>query len=151
MAVVLALSLALNVCVVGGFAYSRWFVNHFAAAPEHKLDILGERLHLTHDQRQPFEAFKQTLRDGQTALWEENEPLLEQAWGELTKDPVDPAQLQALMDQMSLHRHAFQVGAAASLVQFIKALTLEQRETLRRIVLDHHDPIGQPLRSNVGN
>ena len=121
------------------------------SAPEHHLDLLSERLNLAPTQQGQLEEFGRAVRRAQSSLGQQNRPLMEQAWGELAKPVPDSLQVEQLLDLMALHRHAFQVDAAAALMRFLGDLTPEQRQTFAKIVLDHKDPAGGPIRNNMGN
>jgi Spy/CpxP family protein refolding chaperone len=149
--IALILSLALNVCAVGGFLYSSWNEMPHGTGMEYRLDMLSKRLHLTAAQMPVFEEFRQSLRHNQEALGQYNDPLLAQAWTELIKPEPDLTTVQGFIDQMSMHRHAFQIDVSASLVHLLAALTPEQRVQLAKIVTDRKDPGGGPIRINVGN
>lgn len=150
-AVALVLSLALNICAVGGFMYSRVYEMPHGSGMEYRLDMLSKRLHLTAAQMPAFEEFRRSLRHEQDGLGQYNDPLLAQAWTELIKPEPDLTTVQGFIDQMSMHRHAFQIDVSASLVHLLAALTPEQRVQLAKIVTDRKDPGGGPIRINVGN
>ncbi len=150
--IALALSLALNLCFIGGVAYSHWVAaERPAATPERRLEVLAERLELKPEQMPHYEDFRRALRRSQGALGVQDAPLMRQAWDELRKSPPDPQVVQQLLDEMAMHRHAFQVDAAAALIHFMAVLTPEQRDILAKTVLDRKDPVGAPIRRNVGN
>jgi uncharacterized membrane protein len=149
--VALVLSVALNICVLGGFAYSRWFApGHPPGAPAHSLEILAARLALKPEQMPAFEEFRKALVHDQQELYGRNHPVLQEAWEELGRDNADPKKVQAALDQMAMHRHAFQADAGAEIIRFMAVLTPEQRAMMEAAVLDRHDPAGTLIR-NVGN
>jgi|SRR5579862_1046781 len=145
----LILSLALNVCIVGGALYAHWSGHRPPPMPGHHLDVLAERLKLAPEQMPAFEEFRRTLRHGQEELAERDGPTLHEAWDELAHDNPDPVKVQGALDQMAMHRHAFQVDATAATIRFMAALTPEQRQIVERSALDHHGP-ADPLMRNVG-
>lgn len=152
--VALALSLALNLCAGAGYLYSQWRgAQQPGAAPEHRpaLDLLSDRLNLRPDQQQSLDEFRRAVRKAQGALLQQNRPLMEQAWGELDRPTIDGEQVEQLLDEMALHRHAFQVDSTAALIHFLRDLTPEQRQAFAKIVLDHKDPAGGPIRNSMGN
>ena len=145
----LILSLALNVCIVGGAVYAHWSRHRLPPMPGHRLDLLAEHLKLRPEQMPEFEEFRRTLRHEQEQLAERDRPVMREAWDELTKDNPDPLKVEAALDQMALHRHAFQIDTAAAAIRFMGSLTHDQRETAEHFVLDHHGP-ADPLLRNVG-
>lgn len=150
LAVFLALSLALNLCMIGGFAYSRWISPPRPhPTPERRLEMLAERLNLRPDQMQPYDEFRRALRHEQETLAFEQRPLMAESWVELQKDHPDAIKVQSLLDQMQLHRHSFQIDSAALIIRFMAVLTPEQRRIIAQTVLDTQDPAGAAIRSHV--
>ena len=98
---------------------------------------------------QPYEEFERALRHEQATLAFEQKPLMEEAWAELEKPQPNALKVQGLLDQMQMHRHSFQIDAAALIIRFMSVLTEEQRERFARIVLDRRDPAGAPIRNHV--
>ncbi len=144
------LSLALNLCTAAGFAYSRWGIApEPGATPEKRLEMLAERLKLKPEQMQSFVEFKRGLRFEQADLAQQNLPVMKDAWDELRKPNPDPQRVQLTLDQMAMHRHAFEVDASALLIRFMSNLTQNQREILADAVLDRKDPAGAIIRNNV--
>ncbi len=150
--IALLLSLTLNVFAVGGYAYSKWQTSVHPAIPsDHRLALLAVRLGLNAEQQGKLDAFLHSLHSLQGALDQQNHPLMEQAWAELTKPEIDLPQVQQLLEEMSLHRHAFETSATVALVQFIESLTPDQKAAFAKTVLDRKDPAGSPIRNNIGN
>jgi Spy/CpxP family protein refolding chaperone len=143
----LVVSLALNLCVLGGAVYSRW-VGHPLPPPMpgRRLETVLEQLSLRPDQKAAFEEFRRSLRHEQETLAEADRPALGDAWEALTHDNPDQAKIQAALDQMALHRHAFQVNTTAATVRFMAVLTPEQREAVAHSVLDHRGPSDTLMR-----
>jgi uncharacterized membrane protein len=147
----LVLSLALNVFMVGGALYI-----HLVAPPPppplpgHRLDVLAERLKLRPEQMAAFEEFHRALRRDQEELAAKDRPLLHDVWEEIAHDNPDAGKIQALVDQMAMHRHAFQIDTTAAVVRFAGMLSPEQRIRLSKAVMDHHEGGPGGLR-NLGN
>ena len=147
---VLVLSLALNLFILGGIAYSRFF----PPGPRlggHRMETLRQRLALKPDQTAALSDFARTLHRGQDLLAAENRPLLRQAWDEIAGDSPDTDKVKSLLDQMEAHRHAYQAQSLATLLHFTGALSPEQRKALGEMVLDRRDAIGATLRSDIGD
>jgi uncharacterized membrane protein len=158
--VVLILSLALNLFIVGGFVYSQLASGgHPSAASrqqpqqglEHKLEALAAQLGIAPETSRPFKDLRRSVRTGQQALASRNRPLGTQYWEELATPQPDQKHLAELTEQMSGNRKTFQSELTAALVRFMATLTPDQRETLVKIVEDEGNPLGAPVRRNGGS
>jgi len=155
--IVLVLSLGLNLFIAGGFAYSHWFaIGHHDGPPpppplERRLDAIASRLGLDPEETKPFRELKRTFRGAQQALGAQNRPLAQSIWEELAKPQPDDAEIQRLIDEMASHRHAFHAATTTALERFLAAITPEQRAEFIKLMEDRTDPVGGPLRNNIGN
>jgi hypothetical protein len=153
--IVLVLSLGLNLFVAGGFAYSHWEGAAKQATPaptpERRLDAIAHRLGLDPESTKPFKELKRSFRLAQGAFVAQNRPLVGQIWEELAKPQPEDAQIQGLLDQMAAHRRAFQAATTVALERFLASLTPEQRADFIKLMEDRTDPVGGPLRNNIGN
>jgi Spy/CpxP family protein refolding chaperone len=153
--IVLVLSLGLNLFVAGGFAYSRWegTTRHDAppAAPERRLDAIARRLDIDPDDAKSFKELKRSFRTAQSTFIAQNRPLAGEIWEELAKLQPEDAEIQGLLDQMAAHRRAFQAATTTALERFLATLTPAQRSDFIKLMEDRTDPIGGPLRNNIGN
>jgi len=158
--VVLCLSLALNIFIAGGFFYSQMEAERHPAqassqqpqpGPERKLEILVSRIGLDPQTSHPFKEMRRDFRMAQQGLVGKNRPLGEAYWEELASAKPDEKHLQDLVDQMITNRHAFQSEVTSVLARFMATLTPEQRTELVKIVEDRTNPVGGPIRNNVGN
>ena len=82
---------------------------------------------------------------------EDDRPLAQSIWEELAKPQPDDAEIQRLIDEMAAHRHAFHTATTAALERFLAAITPEQRAEFIKLMEDRSDPVGGPLRNNIGN
>jgi len=153
--IVLVLSLCLNFFVAGGIAYSRWIAPppHEAGppGPERRLDAIARRLGLDPDEVKPFRELKRSYRSAQGVLGAQNRPLAEEIWEELAKPQPEAARLEDLLDRMAANRRAFQGATTEALTRFLAAVTPEQRASFIKLMEDRTDPVGGPLRNNIGN
>jgi Spy/CpxP family protein refolding chaperone len=124
---VLAVSIALNLCVVAGVVWSR--VN----APPPPLTIserfhrLGNTLDLTATQRSAFDSYVAAMIARGDRLRQDVEPTLDAAWSEIAKPNADQARVMQLLDEASNKRRAFQHEAIGETLSLLATLTPEQR------------------------
>ncbi len=128
--VILALSLTLNICFVGGLV---WMRAHHPPGPMERMERLGQTLDLNEDQRLAFEQFVRVIRQRGRFVRETNQPLLAKIWNELAKPDASEAAVTQLGDQIRDNRATFQKEASAALLSFNKTLTPEQRRKLADI------------------
>jgi len=118
---VLAVSLALNLCVLGGFLYYRYLTPHGPA------QVLGRELNLGADQRTSFRTFLQAFRTNAQAMHEAIAPLEAQLMDELSKPDPDRAKIATLIGQISDKRRDFMIALNDALLPFLATLSPEQR------------------------
>jgi uncharacterized membrane protein len=126
LAAILAVSIALNICVVAGAVWSR--VN--APAPPTMTDRfyrLAETLDLNPPQRIAFDAYvAATIARGERVR-REIEPMMDAAWKEIAKPDADQAQVMQLLDQASDRRRESQHEAVGATLTLLASLTSDQR------------------------
>ncbi len=153
--IVLVLSLALNLFVAGGFAYSQYAAGHpvqaGAGGPDRRLDNLALKLGLDPERSAPFREWRRGLHMAQGALFQQNQPLVAQAWEELSAPAPDAARIQQMLDQMALHRRAFQADATAATIKFLSTLDEPQKKAFMSMAVDRSNPFGAPIRNSLGN
>jgi uncharacterized membrane protein len=120
--VLFALSLALNVCFIGGLLYSKF------VRPTPPLIALGRELDLAPDQRKAFQSFLQVVRSKGAALRDSNLALGRQIWEELAQPKPDPQKLAALFTEVANNRRDYQTAVGTALLPFLETLNVEQRE-----------------------
>lgn len=135
---VLALSLTLNICFLGGLA---WMRMHAPPPPLARIRALGQSLNLNDAQRQAFEQFVRTIRLRGRFVRETNEPLVQNLWDEEAKPTPDAATIAKLGDQISGNRDALQREVSTAFDTFLKTLTPEQRAQLAGKAKSPSDPI----------
>ncbi len=153
--VVLVLSVALNLFVAGGFAYSQYTAAHpsqaISGGPERRLESFAQKLGLDPENSKPFKEWRHSLRLAQTALVKENQPLVAQAWQDLSLPAPDAQRIQQVLDQMAANRRTFQTEATAATIQFLNTLDDSQKKTFMSMVLDRSNPYAGPVRNSLGN
>lgn len=154
--VVLVLSVALNLFVAGGFAYSQYTAGHPTqaapgAGPERRLEMFAQKLGIDPENSKPFKEWRRSLRTAQSALFKENQPLVAQAWDDLSTPAPDAQRIQQVLDQMAAHRRTFQADATAATIKFLNTLTESQKKTFMSMVVDRSNPYAAPVRNSLGN
>jgi Spy/CpxP family protein refolding chaperone len=95
---VLAISVALNLCVIAGALWNRYSGPEPMTASE-RFRKLEASLNLNDQQRQAFEAYAAATRARTLQLRKDIEPLLDASWSEIAKPQPDEATiLQSLND-----------------------------------------------------
>ncbi len=153
--VVLVLSVALNLFVAGGFAYSQYTATHqippAASGPERRLETFAQKLGIDPESSKPFKEWRRGLRTAQAALFKENQPLVAEAWEALRAPTPDPQRIQQVLDEMATHRRAFQADATAATIKFLNTLDESQKQTFMSMVVDRSNPYAAPVRNSLGN
>src|SRR5215831_6373011 len=122
----LAISVALNVCVVAGALWTRYSSPESITASE-RFRRLEVSLNLNDQQRQAFEAYVAATRARSAQLRKDIEPSIEASWNELAKaQPDEAAILQSLADASSRWR-ASQRETIQATVALLATLTPDQR------------------------
>jgi hypothetical protein len=154
--VALVLSLALNLFVAGGYAYSQYTAAHpaqlaAAGGPDRRLERFANKLGLDPERSKPFEEWRHSLRTAQGALFQQNQPLVEEAWEELSTPAPDAQHVQKVLDEIAVHRRAFQAEATAATIRFLGTLDESQKKAFMAMVIDRTNPLAGPIRSTLGN
>jgi hypothetical protein len=153
--VVLVLSVALNLFVAGGFAYSHYSAAHLTqggfGGPERRLEIFAQKLGIDPENSAAFKDWRHGLRSAQVALSKENQPLVAQAWQDLSTPAPDQQHIQQVLDQMAAERRIFQADATAATIKFLNTLDESQKKTFMSMVVDRSNPYAAPVRNSLGN
>jgi uncharacterized membrane protein len=137
--IALALSLTLNIFVIGGLI---WAMVGFGPPPQpaERFIEIGQSLSLNDAQKASLNAFATAARQLNRTLREGNAPLMLQIWNEMRKDSPDSAQVAHLVDQLTDNRRNYQRAMSQELMTFLTALSPDQRE--RFIALARHPERG---------
>ena len=125
--ILLILSVALNLCFIGGALWARHEAWHARLTPAERFETVAGELSLTPDERTAFDHFIRTLRMRMRHMRESNEPLIAEIWSELAKPTPDDAAIDRNIDEAAANRHAFQVETSHALRAFLAALSPEHR------------------------
>ena len=153
--IVLLLSLALNIFILGGVGVTllRGWEPHFGAQLNHerKFDRFFEAIGISNlNSFQPFQDMRRDMFQGAHKMRKENQDLFDGFWTELQKPQPDAARLKVLIDEIQTHRQSFQMTQSDVLVDFLAKLEPEQRAAFAHIVMDRANPVGQPMRGFIG-
>jgi uncharacterized membrane protein len=124
--VALALSLTLNVFVVGGLL---WAHMHFRRPlpPIQRFVVISREINLNDAQHVAFQHMIVTMRQRGRAQFQENHPLFDQIWDQLAKPQPDQKAIDDLINRVDENHRAFQKDMTANLEAFLATLTPEQR------------------------
>lgn len=131
--IVLALSLTLNVCLVGGLVWAMLAAEPVSGPAERFVGI-GRSLNLNPQQRTALLAFEATALQATRTLRESNAPVMQKIWNEMAQAKPDEAQISSLTDQALQNRRAYQGKMTAGLLTFLATLSPEQRSEFAQLV-----------------
>ncbi len=123
----LLLSLALNLCFVGGALWIRFHEPPLPTSPEQRLQQIGPQLALDPQQKLAFDRYAQTVRLRMQQMHEAIEPLVGNAWSELAKPDADDTKVMQLFDQAGEQRRSLRRELAAATFSFLATLSPKQR------------------------
>jgi len=126
LAALLAVSLALNLCFIGGALWTRFREAPIQTASE-RFHRLAQSLDLSPIQQQAFDQYVSGMLTRGEHLRQASEPLMSEAWTELAKPDPDEAKVLQLLDEASGLRRDFQHDAVNATVSLLAILTPEQR------------------------
>lgn len=134
--ILFAVSLALNLAFVGGWAWGRM---HPPPGPGGMFQHAARGLSLDDRQREEFQNFLKTQRANSELLREKNRPLLDGVRGEWAKQNPDEAAVEQLLAATDSNRRAFRQQTMRAMNDFLRTLTPEQREQFLRAMQEHEN------------
>ena len=141
----LVLSLVLNVCFVGGLVWSSMQVAR-PITPAERFQHVASEMNFAGSEREHFDQFFQTVRRETQQMRENNHPIMQRIWNELEKEHPDPAAINALIDQATENRHAYQKAMASTLTGFLDTLTPAQRSRFLELARRQQDQNAAHIR-----
>jgi Spy/CpxP family protein refolding chaperone len=123
----LALSLALNLCFIGGALWIRFQGPPVPTGPEQRLQQIGPQLDLDPQQKLAFDHYGQALGAQMRSMHGAIEPIIGNAWAELAKPDADEAKIMQLFAQAGDQRRIFRRELVTSTLSFLATLSPEQR------------------------
>jgi uncharacterized membrane protein len=125
--VVLALSLALNLCFAAGALWVRLHPPVFRLTPEQRLQQMATELALDPQQQLAFAQYSQTMHRRLTEMREAVRPMVRAAWTEVKRPQADEAKVMQLLDQAAETRRGFLRQMTATTLAFMTTLSPQQR------------------------
>ncbi|HVC51129.1 MAG TPA: periplasmic heavy metal sensor [Stellaceae bacterium] len=133
--VLLAISLTLNLCFVGG---ASWVRLHHAWRPEARAAEVSKELHLTPEQRLAFQHYFRTMRLRFQLMRAELGPIISNAWAEIAKPQPDEAKIEQNFELAGAKRRSFAHDATESTLSFLSTLSPDQRKKFVALLRQHH-------------
>jgi Spy/CpxP family protein refolding chaperone len=133
--VLLAVSLALNLCFVGGAA---WIRVHRPVPPAARIAQISKELNLTPAQHAAFQNYFRTMRRRFQLMRTEIDPVIADAWGEIAKPQPDEAKITHDFELAGAKRRAFAEDATKNTLAFLATLSPDQRRDFVTMLRHHH-------------
>ena len=125
--ILLAISLVLNVAIIGGLLYG-WQGDRHGHGPERAVEHLSEELDLTADQQQQLRTMLEGVMDRKRARREAPPSPQRQALVDLlAEESFAEAETQRLLDEISTERNLVWVEVSRDMHSFVSALDQEQQ------------------------
>ena len=128
-----ALSLTLNVCMVGGLVWAMLAAEP-VTAPAERFVAIGRSLQLDPQQRSALAAFESTALEATHNLRQSNSPVMQQIWNEMAESKPDEAKISQLIDEAIQNRRTYQGKMTSALLTFLATLSPEQRTEFAQLV-----------------
>jgi len=123
----LAISVALNLCVVVGAAWNRLHTPSLPPTLSQHYHQVADTLSLTPEQRAVFDKYVADMTARGEHMRQAVEPMMDSAWTELAKPDADQARVLQLLDDASGRRRAFMHEAVEATMSLLATLTPDQR------------------------
>ncbi|HVH78158.1 MAG TPA: periplasmic heavy metal sensor [Stellaceae bacterium] len=123
---ILAISLALNICVIAGAAWHRLHGPPTQTFSE-RLHRLADTLDLTPQQQAAFDRYIASSAARGDRMRKEIEPIIDSAWTEMAKPDADETKVLQLLDQAGDHRRVFMHEAVDETAGLLATLSPDQR------------------------
>lgn len=136
--VLLALSLALNLCFVAGAVWTRFHAPPPPIAAAERLRQMADTLGLDAPQRAAFERYSQTMRERLESMRQTVRPLVREAWSEVAKPQANETKVMQLLDQAAQKRRGIVRELTTTTLSFLSILSPEQRAKF--VELAHQRP-----------
>jgi Spy/CpxP family protein refolding chaperone len=127
LAAVLAISVALNLCVVAGVVWSRLHPPPPPPTFSERFHRLADTLDLTPAQHVAFDRYVVDMAARGDRMRQALDPMMDAAWAEIAKPDADPARVLQMLDDAGNQRRAFQHDAVSATLSLLAILTPDQR------------------------
>jgi len=124
---ILAISVALNLCVVAGAVWSRFHPPPPPQTFSERFHRLADTLDLTPQQHVDFDRYVADMATRGDRMRQAVEPMMDAAWTEIAKPDADPARVLQMLDDAGNQRRAFQHEAVTATLSELATLTPDQR------------------------
>jgi hypothetical protein len=124
---VLAVSVALNLCVVAGVLWTRLHPPPPPQTFSQRFHRLGDTLDLTPQQQVVFDRYITDMTARGDRMRQTVDPIMDGAWAELAKPDADQAHVLQLLDDAGTQRRAFLREAVSATFSLLATLTPDQR------------------------
>jgi Spy/CpxP family protein refolding chaperone len=123
----LAISVALNLCVVAGATWSRLHAPPPPQAFGDRLHRLADTLNLTPEQHVAFDRYVADMTARDDRMHQAIDPMIDATWNEIAKPAADQDHVLQLLDDAGNQRRAFMHEAVNSTLSVLATLTPDQR------------------------
>ena len=131
---VLTLSLALNLCFVGGALWIRFYGPSSPMNAEERLERIGAQLGLDPQQKEAFEQYSQAVRSRMQLMHKAVDPLITNAWSEVAKPDAEQARVVQLFDEAGQTRRGYMRELAPVTLSFLAKLSPDQRSKFVELI-----------------
>ncbi len=135
---ILAISVALNLCVIAGAVWSRWHAPPAPLSFSERFHRLADSLELMPAQRVAFDHYVADMTARSDHMRQTVDPIMDAAWGELAKPDADQARVQQLLDDAGAQRRVFMHDAVGSTISLLATLAPDQRTKFLAAERDYH-------------
>lgn len=134
--ILLAISVVLNLCAVGGYLYGKRMADEHRAGRS-PIAAAARSIDMTDAQKQAFAEMRQSVRKSSADIRAEMRPLREAMLAELAKPQPDFAIVDGHIDSLGDVQGKRYKAMVRSLYEFQQTLTPQQQEAFRKGMADH--------------
>ena len=124
---VLAISVALNICVVAGALWGKLHAPPTPPTFTERFQRLEDSLDLTAAQRTAFDSYVNGMAARGDQARRTVEPMMDAVWAEVAKPDADQTRVLQLLDDANNQRRTYQQQAVTATLSLLATLTPEQR------------------------
>lgn len=133
----LAVSLAVNVFVVAGVAYTVYKEQYATASPEARVDLVADELGLSADQREALALLRERAAIRRSAMKESLAPAQAAVLQQVSQTDFDRERVKTLIADWNAERQLYYLTFAEDLHDFLSTLTPEQRQSFLAMAREH--------------
>lgn len=134
-AALLAVSVALNLCLVAGAAWTR-FNSPTVVTTSERFHRLARSLDLSAQQQAGFDQYVAALIARNNRVRLATEPLMDEAWAEVARPDPDQTRVLQLLDEFSTQRRETWHQTVTATLSLLATLTPEQKD---KFLTDEHE------------